>query len=589
MKNISIVFAILFVSHAAIETTFWSDLRRAFASQGRTYSEAREDWGFRGISIGKLAENLDLHIPIETPIALGPVVTRNDFLRQRISEGLYPRQIDSKSSFRLDLVKGPDVGRGVRILQIGKVHWLALDGPFPSQKPNPTRRESFELEPLIFLSALAAAVGLGSAMLALLRKTGVVFPGAIAAPLTILLAAISLGLLASLGAWAQLAPPRQGTVMLGLALFVVSLALRIRKGIDLALWGQRSKRAMKRPEIWILAGLFLLFFSQVASFPVTLWDGRSIWLFQTKRLYFDGLLTETVATHPDTQWSHISYPLLFPAWMAHFTSLCNLYNERMASLGIPVFFAAVTWMFWATLRELSGALLASSLTIGLFLYAENQVAGAYVDFFVVTLLAIELVAFLAPGYRALAWVAAMAASLLKLEGLVLSGAIAAGIVLLERPVPRARVWLPPFLVFLPSFVHMLWSRSLGIKGDFDELDLVGALSDFSWRIEKVLLGIPDAIHKQPLIIDGIVSASIVVGLLATKKRSSRRPALAVALASVCAAGFAVAAMLITPRDLEWHISTALDRLLLHGSMLAVVSAALFLAPESVRDDEETSA
>jgi hypothetical protein len=39
-------------------------------------------------------------------------------------------------------------------------------------------------------------------------------------------------------------------------------------------------------------------------------------------------------------------------------------------------------------------------------------------------------------------------------------------------------------------------------------------------------------------------------------------------------------MFITPEDLEWHVSTAFDRLLLHGSMLAVVAAALFLAPES---------
>jgi hypothetical protein len=581
MKKLSIIFAILFAAHAVIATPFWSDLQRAFDSEGRTYSEEREDWGFGGFPIGKVAEDLELHIPIETPIALGPVLTRNEFLRQRIAEGLYPRQIDSNSSFRLELMNRSDVGRGVRISQ-GANYSLVLTGPFPSQKPSPTRRESFELEPLILAAALAAAVGFGAAVLGLVQRAGVDFPAGLTLPLTMLLSAISLGILTSLGAWAQLGLPRQGAALLGLALLLAALVLRIKRGIDLAPWVHRFTGALRRPEIWILVGLFLLLFALVASFPVTLWDGRSIWLFQTKRLYFDGLLTTAAATHPDTQWSHTSYPLLFPAWMAHFTSLCSLYNERMASLGIPVFFAALAWLFWGTLRELAGTLLASSLTIGLFLYAANQVAGAYVDFFVVTLLAIEVLAFLAPGYRALAWVAAMAASLLKLEGLVLSGAIAAGILLLERPVPKPRVWLPPFLVFVPSVVHMLWSRHLGLEGDFDELDLRGVLSDFCPRIEVILLDIPYAISKQPLILDGIVCASIVVGLLVKRRRSSPRPALIVALASVGAVGFAVAAMLLTPRDLEWHVATAFDRLLLHGSMLAVVAAAIFVAPEPGR-------
>ncbi len=585
MKHIHIAFAILFVLHAVTETTFFVNLERAFVSQGRTYAEEREDWGFGGLPIGKLAESLELHIPVETPIALGPVVARNDFLRQRISEGLYPRRIDSKSGFRLELMTGPVTGTDVKVLAFGN-HSLVLEGPFPSQKPTSTRRESFELEPLSFLAALAAALGFGAASLSLLRRMGVAFPrgNALAVPLTILLAAISLAILASLGAWAQLAPPRRGTAILGLALFSVALCLRIKKGIDLAPRGRRLESPIERPDIWILAILFLLFFSQVASFPVTLWDGRSIWLFQAKRLYFDGLLTQTAATHPDAQWSHTDYPLLFPAWMAHFTSLGSLYNERMASLGIPLLFASLAWIFWAALKDLAGPLLAFSLTIGLFLYAENHVAGAYVDFLLATLLAIEVLAFLAPGYRALAWVAAMAASLLKLEGLVLSATIAAGILLLDRPLPKLRVRFLPFLVFLPSLVYALWSKSLGIKGDFDQLDVVGVLSDFSGRTERILLGIADAISKQPLIVDGMVSGSIVLALLATKRRSSPRPALVVALVSACATGFAIAAMLITPKDLDWHISTAFDRLLLHGSILAVVAAAIFLAPISAHDD-----
>ena len=114
-----------------------------------------------------------------------------------------------------------------------------------------------------------------------------------------------------------------------------------------------------------------------------------------------------------------------------------------------------------------------------------------------TLLAIEVLAFLAPGYRALGWVAAMAASLLKLEGLVLSGAIAAGILLLERPAPKPRVWLPPFVVFVPSVVHLLWSKNLGIKGYFDELDLVGVLSDSPGGSRGSYLAFLHAISSSP--------------------------------------------------------------------------------------------
>jgi hypothetical protein len=583
MKRIHIVFAVLFVSHAMNETVFWIDLERAL-SRGRTYSEEREDWGFAGIPIREVAENLERHIPIETAISLGPVVSSSDFIRQRISEGIFPRRIDSHSSFRLELKNTSRAGTGVRIAEIGQWSWLVLDGPLPAHRREPMARESYEIEPLAFVAALTAAIGIGVAAVALLRRMGLGIPGeiAVSAPLTMLLGATSIGLLASISAWTQVSLPRPGTAIMGIGLFIVALILRTKRRIDRSLLSRSLGNAIHRPDVWILAILFLLFFLQVASFPVTLWDGRSIWLFQTKRLYFDGLLTHGEAIHPDTNWSQAFYPLLFPAWMAHFTSLCGLYNERMASLGIPVLFAAVSWLFWGILRRLVGALLACSLTVGLFLYAENQVAGGYVDFFVAVLLAIETVAFLAPGCRSLAWLAAMAASLLKDEGLVLASVIAAGMLLLERPVPRLRLRLLPFLAFVPALVHMLWSRSLGIEGRLAGLDFATGLRDFSSRIGTILLGIPGAIDKQPLVLDGIVCAAIVSGLLLIRRRSSPRPALTTAIASACAVGFAVSAMLVTPLGLDWHISTALDRLLLHGATLAVVAAALFVASEPAR-------
>jgi hypothetical protein len=585
MKRIRVVFAVLFVFHAMNESSFWIDLERAF-SRGRTYSEEREEWGFTGVPIRQVAENLERHVPIETAISLGPVVSSNDFMRQRISEGIYPRRIDSHSSFRLELKDTSRFATGVRIAEIGPWSSLVLDGPLPVQKRDPIPRESFEIEPLTFTAALAAAIGIGVAAVAVLRRMGVGVPGeiAVSAPLTLLLGATSIGLLASISAWTQFSLPRPGTAIAGIGLFVATLILWTKKHrFDHSLRSRSLGNPIHRPDVWILAILFLLFFLQVASFPVTLWDGRSIWLFQTKRLYFDGLLTRGEAIRPDTSWSQAFYPLLFPAWMAHFTSLCGLYNERMASLGIPVLFAAVSWLFWGILRRLVGALLACSLTVGLFLYAENQVAGGYVDFFVAVLLAIETVAFLAPGCRSLAWLAAMAASLLKDEGLVLSIVIAAGMLLLERPVPRLRHRLLPFLAFVPSMIHMLWSRSLGIEGRLAGLDFATGLRDFWPRIGKIVLGIPSAIDKQPLVLDGIVSAAVVLALLAIRKRSSPRSALTTALASACAAGFAVSAMLVTPLDLDWHLSTALDRLLLHGSTLAVVAAALFIAPEPARE------
>ena len=75
----------------------------------------------------------------------------------------------------------------------------------------------------------------------------------------------------------------------------------------------------------MLVGLFV---ARTAVLPVVLWDGRSIWLFHAKKLFFEGMITNKVLLAPENYWSLPDKPLLLPAWLASFTAFSPSYNVQ---------------------------------------------------------------------------------------------------------------------------------------------------------------------------------------------------------------------------------------------------------------------
>jgi tetrahydromethanopterin S-methyltransferase subunit F len=566
------------VLHAVATSPHWAQLGAAFSGEGPDYASRREVEGFGGFPIRRAAAVLDAHLAPEVPVRLGPSLFQNDFFRQRISEGLYPRVVSSEATHSLRLAPRErfDPSRDTAVAELGPDGIVYLEGVLPRRPEPAAPREGFALDGLALGLALAAAVGLGGAAgIALRRGFGV--EAAFLPPLVIPLAALFVALCASVASWLQVPVGSRACAAIGWALLPVAAALvardaKLRAGLSAA-W------PAGRPETWILALFLCAFVAALAILPIAVWDGRSIWLFQAKRLYFDGLLTVQAAADPDAQWSHTSYPLLLPAWMAFATSLSPVYNERLIGLGVGLLFASELWLVWMLacrrLGRASGAALAAALALGLAAPRAQGLADGYLTL----LLVAQLLAGLGAAAPALHWMLALAASLTKLEGFVLAFGVAVACALArERPASR-RTRLLPWLVFVPAALHVAWARGLGLRGDFDEMRLGGALGELPQRAAIVLGALPGLLAESPLLVEGAAATVLLASVcLAGRRAPTRAEVVALAVATGFAA-FAFGTMAVTPKDVEWHVAHALGRLLVHPAAVLVLAALLCASPE----------
>jgi hypothetical protein len=558
--------------HAATCSPWWAHLSTVLANGGLDYASRRELDGFGGFPIRDAASALDAHLAPGLPLRLAPPLFRNDFFRQRISEGLYPRVVSSDAAHILRLADPDrfDPSRDTRIAELGPEGIVYLKGILPRLEPE-APREGFALDGAALGLALSAAVGLGAAFALGLRRA-FDLEAATLPPLVVPLAALGAGLVASVASWFQLPLGARACAAIGWALLPAAALLAAR---DRPLRRElRAGCARWRPEAGILVVFVGLVVAALAIYPIVGWDGRSIWLFQAKRLYFDGFLALRAAADPDAQWSHTSYPLLLPAWMAFATSLSPVYNERLIGIAIGLLFSAELWLVWTLARARLGRGLGAAFTAALALGLATLTAQGLADGHLTLLLVAQLLAALG-GARALPWVLALAASLTKLEGLVLSVGFAAIWARVGLPPGGVRARrLLPWLVFAPAVVHFAWTKVSGLRGDFDDVRWSAVPVELPERAAVVIGALPGLLADSPLLVEG---AAAVALLAAARIAGRRRPAGGEGAALAVAAGFAAfafGAMAVTPRDVAWHVDTALGRLLVHPAAILVLAALL---------------
>jgi len=368
-----------------------------------------------------------------------------------------------------------------------------------------------------------------------------------------------------------------------LQLPVISFWFTTLGWLALAVWGylkvKRRRPALSlKPESLVPALLLGGVFARLCLFPVTMWDGRSIWLLRAKQIFFHGMLPRAEAQWSGLQWSHTSYPLLLPGFLAHFTSLSGAYNERMASLGLFVFLTGLMGVIWFLARKQLGRAAGAALTLCLFLGAAPLFSGGYADGFLMLLLTVQFLALAQKPFELWGWLAALSASITKNEGLVLAGMIAVYFTCFGLCAPRNwRCRLLPFLVFLPALIHAAWGRALGLAGDFDGLSLGTSLGESAERIGTLAQISMKLFDHYPLLPQGLVAAlAVTAGFILAWKRFSRLPR-AAALLGFGFLLFSFTALFFTPQDIALHASTALDRLMLQSGAFFLLS--LFLSPE----------
>lgn len=567
-----ICIALLAVSAAL--SPFWGKSIQALVPDGLSYAERRDAAAFSGVPIRSLTLALASRLPQGQSIALGGSIARDTQLTQRLTEGLYPRVIDATSRVTLDISSGAafDGGGatslGTELARAGDmVFILRGGGSFPPTPGGRPEEMPFLVGPLVL--AVLSAIGLGLLTLWICRaipwdRPALILPAALVASVA------PIGLAYTLAAWIGLPLPSLAMTLLGGVGLIVMVPV---------MWRRRAwieTRWRPRPETWCIAALLTLFAVRVAVRPVSLWDGRSIWLFQARRIATHGGLTATAAIHPDVQWSHTGYPLFFPSWLSHFTASAGSYSERSATLGIPILFAALIAVVWIVSRNRLGRWPGAALAFAVFFSLERLSAGAYVDGFLLLVLLVQFLALFSsdgPAVTRYGWIAALIASCLKLEGVVLSLVMTSVYIAFRHRSTR------PFLLYVPAVGHMIWAKRLGLRGDFDELRLTEVLTTLGERVMIVLSAMPPMLWKHSLLLLGFLG---LVGWISVFRQQGRAPdSRSAFIVAIACLAFALGTMVVTPLEPAWHVPLALDRLLLHPAGFFVLSLLLALKREAV--------
>lgn len=584
--------ALLFLVHSVIASALFGSVLAGVRHPD--YGEARVALAFEGLRIRDLAARIDAALPPEQPIALGPALRESDFLVQRLTEGLYPRAIDARASVRLDARLASDRGGAAAgDLPVARFREaeLFLQGPFvPTHVPREVVAAPIPAwSTPLWAGAIASVLGLGLALLPLLGRGAPV-----AAPLrpaaAVLLAALALGLHATLATVLQRPLGARALPWIGLACVAgvgARAAIHARGHAPLLI--SAARRALHRPERWLLAALVAALFFRAATSPISMWDGRSIWLFQAARLSAHGFVPLADLLHADVQWSHPDYPLLFPALLAGLSALRPAFDERLAATAIPLLLAACLTALWFLARRRLGRAAGAAFTLGLALSLDRVAGGGYADGFVVLLLLVEVLAFASHEHRRLGWFAAACASLLKSEGILYALPVA---LLFAWRGGADRSWrrLAPLVALVPGPLYALWTRAHGVDSILQQKSLAAVAAELPGRFvdalaaAPALLVVPGYTGLRGLLVDGLLALLwiVVLGFARRTTLHELRPLLAIAALWI---GIAFAAVSVPPQEVGWFVHTALDRLLAAPAALLVL-AALVQAGSAARPGAE---
>jgi hypothetical protein len=329
---------------------------------------------------------------------------------------------------------------------------------------------------------------------------------------------------------------------------------------------------LRQPEIWALALLSVLLVIHSAGWPIVGWDSRSIWLFRAKQLVYHGHLTAADATNPLNFFSHMEYPLLFPAWLAHFAPATPL-REREAAVGaILLGLALFGWVWWLSRRSLGrwvGAAFLGTVWMITMATAERVYADGYLTLFLLA----ALFSLEHEDTEPFGWLALLGAGLTKSEGLFFAAFVAAPFLLLH-PRFRTRSWLrrlAPATVLLMAAIPPLWARAVGVRGQYADAHLPATLSTAFARLGTIASGVARLTRQSvPL---ATLGAALVLYLVL--ERLGRRSALSRVMAGVAVAivAFSIAVLMVSPYDLATQVDDAMGRLLSHAT-LALLAAVL---------------
>ena len=96
MRRLTVVLAALLLAHGISSTEFWADLARALGGEAR-YKEQRVAHSFWGLEPEAIRRHLADRLRRGESVSLSDDLYNDSFLRQRLTEGWYPRRLEQDS------------------------------------------------------------------------------------------------------------------------------------------------------------------------------------------------------------------------------------------------------------------------------------------------------------------------------------------------------------------------------------------------------------------------------------------------------------------------------------------------------------
>lgn len=368
-----------------------------------------------------------------------------------------------------------------------------------------------------------------------------------------------------------------GSVLLWAALITIAAAIAgvvtLRRGLPAAPGGGY---AVAKLAVLAAAALPLAALRR----PVIDWDARSIWSFHGRWFYAGGEYLRDALDNPAFAFSHSDYPPAVPATIGVLWRLNGGIDPWIGQVAVGLLnFSAVSLIGLGFVRLGSNrnagfrSLIGILAALGSFGVATVYGTNGYLDLLWAAGIAAAVTYLLvAPESRTnlvLGLVSLVVSGLVKNEGMVIGLFVLVLAVFRHRA--RGRRLLPYSASAAAVLIWPLLARTYGASSDLAEGFRQVLAGDIN--IGPRFLPIAESVGRQalPLLVAAAVCA---IGGSLVLPGTRDRMSLGTGLWSWCAiagcAIFIVAAYVVTPNDLAWHLRTSVERTTIGLQLLALI-------------------
>jgi hypothetical protein len=344
-----------------------------------------------------------------------------------------------------------------------------------------------------------------------------------------------------------------------------------------------------------IAKIFILIiFIICLGTPLNDWDGKYIWLFHAKRIFFDNDLYAQLDNY--MPWTHNDYPPLIPSLSASIANFFHIWNDNLPKLSSAVMLSTMVIF----INSLIQGNLAKVIFFSLFLWITEKtfLSGSVDDILSSYTLCSSLIMyflFFKEKYFLnnkkllflLSYIFFTLTTLIKNEGLVIIIVLFLSALFIKKIILNEKININIYLIFaislIPIFIWKLKSYNAGIYSDIINLENIKNFKNRSldlrsyWNIFNYM-----TLNKSlllPILLFFTINFKLIKiiskkKLLFIKKIELKKitPLLYVIFFSLFYYLIIFFIYLSTPNDLIWHLSTSAYRVVMPiGGMLVFYS------------------